>query len=65
MTDAEAMRSIIFNQLYLCLEDCPHKNEELPIRQCTFCPYKDRDDCFEYKVADKACSFMDYKLRNK
>ena len=65
MTDNEAMRSLIFSQLNLCLEDYPHKNEELPVKQCTFCPYREKDDCFEYKVADKACSLIDYKLRNE
>ena len=65
MTDNEAMRSLIFTQLNLCLSNYSDKNEKLPVKPCTFCPYREIDDCFEYKVADKACSLMEYNLRNK
>ena len=49
MTDAEAMRSLIFTQLNLCLIDYSDKDEELPVKQCTFCPYREKDNQRKYK----------------
>lgn len=54
MTDKQAIMSIISSQLAVCGDALDAESEgRCFITACSFCPYKDREDCYVEYITDK------------